>query len=98
MYDSNSENEMLEMVGQVLIRCFADKTISLMKNQIVSFRGKDVWINCSSGSLYITWPKCNERTLVQGDCIFIPERGKVCLIAFVSMISPATVEVPCALM
>jgi hypothetical protein len=35
MYDSNSENEMLEMVGQVLIRCFADKTISLMKNQIV---------------------------------------------------------------
>ena len=82
MYDSNSENEMLEMVGQVLIRCFADKTISLMKNQIVSFRGKDVWINCSSGSLYITWPKCNERTLVQGDCIFIPERGKVCVIAF----------------
>ncbi len=66
-----------------------NRPVHLNSNQVISLRGKAVHINCLSGSLFVSWPKGQERTMTAGDHISVSARGKICILAF----SPSLVAI-----
>lgn len=59
-----------------------EQPILLIKNQVLSVQGKQVSIECFSGTIWITWPNGHERTLREGQSCSILSKGKVCLTTF----------------
>ena len=58
------------------------ETIRLAKDQIIAFKGRKVLIKCVSGSVWVTWPKGAEQTLLSGQSVSPANSAKVCILAF----------------
>jgi hypothetical protein len=59
-----------------------EQPITLIKDQVLSVKGKKLSIECHSGTIWITWPNGHERTLREGQSCSILPKGKVCLTTF----------------
>lgn len=54
----------------------------LSKNQVVSFKGKDIRVECVSGAIWVTWPEGPDEILKSGQSLTISSTGKICILAF----------------
>ena len=62
-----------------------EQPITLIKDQVLSVQGKQLSVECFSGTIWITWtngPNGHERTLREGQSCSILSKGKVCLTTF----------------
>jgi hypothetical protein len=58
------------------------RRVELSENELISFSGKNIQIDCMHGALWVTWPNGCERTLKEGQTISVSTKGKVCIQAF----------------
>jgi hypothetical protein len=54
----------------------------LSKHQVISFRGRNIRIECVSGAIWITWPEGPDDILKSGQTLTISSTGKICIMAF----------------
>ena len=53
--------------------------VRLVDNQVWSVHGRDLRIECLEGLLWVTWPDCQERIVLQGGSLRVKSKGRICL-------------------